>query len=66
MGVLPARRPEAERGVTVGVVPDGVRLAGLLDRTARGELPARVAGVLPLERYDDAHAAVAAGGVRGR
>jgi D-arabinose 1-dehydrogenase-like Zn-dependent alcohol dehydrogenase len=68
-GVKPSFPPAAERGVeirAVGVVPDGARLAGLLERTASGELPARVAEVLPLERLDEAHAAVAKGGVRGR
>ena len=40
--------------------------AGLLERTAQRRAPARVAEVLPLDRYADAHAAVAKGGVRGR
>ena len=69
VGVQPSMPPAAERGVTieaVGVVPDGATLAGLLDRTARGELPVRLAEVLPLDRLDEAHAAVAKGGVRGR
>jgi len=69
VGVQPSFRPTAERGVSieaVSVVPDSAALAGLLDRTATGELPARVAEVLPLDRVDDAHAAVAKGGVRGR
>ena len=69
VGLLPASPPAAERGVkveAVGVVPNGARLAGLLERTASGELPARVAEVLPLDRLDEAHAAVAKGGVRGR
>jgi NADPH:quinone reductase-like Zn-dependent oxidoreductase len=69
VGVQPSSRPPAERGVSVeavSVVPDGAALAGLLERTAAGELPARVAEVLPLDRVDDAHAAVAKGGVRGR
>jgi NADPH:quinone reductase-like Zn-dependent oxidoreductase len=69
VGVQPSFPPAAERGVSieaVGVVPDGVALAGLLARTASGELPARVADVLPLDRFDEAHAAVAKGGVRGR
>jgi len=69
VGVQPSFPPAAERGVSievVGVVPDGDQLAGLLERTARGELPARVAEVLPLARFDEAHAAVAKGGVRGR
>ncbi len=69
VGVQPSMPPASERDVTieaVGVVPDGATLAGLLDRTARGELPVRVAEVLPLDRLDEAHAAVAKGGVRGR
>jgi NADPH:quinone reductase-like Zn-dependent oxidoreductase len=69
VGVQPSFRPASERGVTievVAIVPDGVSLAGLLERTAKGELPARVAEVLPLDRFDDAHSAVARGGVRGR
>jgi NADPH:quinone reductase-like Zn-dependent oxidoreductase len=69
VGVQPSFPPPSERGVTieaVGVVPDRAQLAGLLGRTASGELPARVAEVLPLERFDEAHAAVAKGGVRGR
>ena len=69
VGVQPSAPPASERGVevkAVGVVPDGARLAGLLERTASGELPARVAEVLPLDRFAEAHAAVAKGGVRGR
>jgi NADPH:quinone reductase-like Zn-dependent oxidoreductase len=69
VGVQPSSPPVSERGVTieaVDVVPDGAALAGLLERTARGELPTRVAGVLPLDRLDEAHTAVAKGGVRGR
>jgi NADPH:quinone reductase-like Zn-dependent oxidoreductase len=61
--------PASERGVdtrAVGVVPDGARTAGLLERTASGELPARVAAVLPLSEAADAHRALAKGGVRGR
>ena len=69
VGVQPSFAPASERGVEIRVVsvePDGERLAGLLERTATGEIPARVAEVLPLDRYDEAHAAVAKGGVRGR
>jgi NADPH:quinone reductase-like Zn-dependent oxidoreductase len=69
VGVQPSFPPAAERGVqiqAVDVVPDGARLAGLLARTAGGQLPARVAEVLPLDRFGEAHAAVAKGGVRGR
>ena len=69
VGLMPSSPPAAERGVSieaVGVVPDGAALAGLLARTASGELSARVAETLPLDRFDEAHAAVAKGGVRGR
>lgn len=69
VGVQPGAGPAAERGITVSVVithPDGPRLAGLLARTASGELPARVHAAIPLDRAADAHRAVAKGGVRGR
>lgn len=69
VGVRPNAQPAAERGVTVRVIEtraDGVRVAGLLARTAAGELPARVHAVLPLDRAADAHRAMAEGGVRGR
>ncbi len=69
VGVQPGTEPASERGITVANVvahPDGPRLAGLLDRTASGELPARVHAVVPLDQVADAHRAVAKGGVRGR
>jgi NADPH:quinone reductase-like Zn-dependent oxidoreductase len=69
VGVQPSAVPAAERGISVAAVmvhPDGARLAGLLARTASGELPARVHAVLPLDQAADAHRAVAKGGVRGR
>jgi NADPH:quinone reductase-like Zn-dependent oxidoreductase len=69
VGVLPSNRPAAERGVTVTSVmvhPDSAELAGLLARTASGELPGRVHAVVPLDEVADAHRAVAKGGVRGR
>jgi NADPH:quinone reductase-like Zn-dependent oxidoreductase len=69
VGVQPSFPPASERGVSieaVATVADGVALADLLDRTASGELAARVAEVLPLDRVDEAHDAVAKGGVRGR
>lgn len=69
VGVQPSFPPASERGVTiqgVRVEPDGAAIGGLLDRTARGELPVRIAEVLPLDRLDEAHSAVAKGGVRGR
>ena len=69
VGVRPSGEPAAERGITVVAVetrPDGARLADLLRRTARGELPARVHAVVPLDEVAAAHRAVAAGGHRGR
>jgi NADPH:quinone reductase-like Zn-dependent oxidoreductase len=69
VGVQPSGGPAAERGIAVSAVlvhPDGPRLAGLLARTASGELPARVHAVVPLDQVADAHRAVAKGGVRGR
>jgi NADPH:quinone reductase-like Zn-dependent oxidoreductase len=69
VGVRPSGGPAAERGITVRAVlvhPDGPRLAGLLARTASGELPARVHAVVPLDQAADAQRAVAKGGVRGR
>ncbi|NKY34354.1 NADP-dependent oxidoreductase [Nocardia speluncae] len=69
VGVRPGGEPVAERGITVRAVsvrPDGERLAGLLQDTATGRLPARVHSVVPLDRVADAHRAVAQGGIRGR
>jgi NADPH:quinone reductase-like Zn-dependent oxidoreductase len=69
VGVQPSAKPPAQRGITVDVVvahPDGPRLAGLLARTASGELPARVHAVVPLDQVTTAHRAMAKGGLRGR
>jgi NADPH:quinone reductase-like Zn-dependent oxidoreductase len=69
VGVQSAMVPASERGVdvkAVAVEPDGARTVGLLERTASGELPARVAAVLPLGDAAEAHRAVSQGGVRGR
>ena len=69
VGVQSGAVPESERGVdvrAVAVQPDGARTVGLLERTASGELPARVAAVLPLSEAAEAHRVVAKGGVRGR
>jgi NADPH:quinone reductase-like Zn-dependent oxidoreductase len=69
VGVQSSMVPASERGVDVRAVavhPDGARTVGLLERTASGELPARVAAVLPLSEAADAHRALAKGGVRGR
>jgi NADPH:quinone reductase-like Zn-dependent oxidoreductase len=69
VGLQPSGGPATERGITVSAVlvhPDGPRLAGLLARTASGELLARVHAVAPLDQVADVHRAVAKGGVRGR
>jgi NADPH:quinone reductase-like Zn-dependent oxidoreductase len=69
VGVQSGAVPASERGVdvrAVAVQPDGARTVGLLERTASGELPARVAAILPLDHAAEAHRAVAKGGVRGR
>jgi NADPH:quinone reductase-like Zn-dependent oxidoreductase len=69
VGVQPSAKLPTERGIRVNAVmvhPDDPRLAGLLARTASGELPARVHAVVPLDRVADAHRAVAKGGLRGR
>jgi NADPH:quinone reductase-like Zn-dependent oxidoreductase len=69
VGVQPSAKLPTERGIrvdTVMVHPDDPRLAGLLARTASGELPARVHAVVPLDQVADAHRAVAKGGLRGR
>jgi NADPH:quinone reductase-like Zn-dependent oxidoreductase len=69
VGVQSSAIPASERGVdvtAVAVEPDGARTVGLLERTASGELPARVAAVLPLSDAADAHRALAKGGIRGR
>ena len=69
VGVQPSAQPASERGIRIDVVvtaPDGARVGELLERTATGELPARVHAVVPLEEVADVHRAVAKGGVRGR
>jgi NADPH:quinone reductase-like Zn-dependent oxidoreductase len=68
VGMRPGAALPGERGITiyeVVTVPDGERLAQLLDATARGHLPARVHAAVPIERVADVHRAVAEGGVRG-
>jgi NADPH:quinone reductase-like Zn-dependent oxidoreductase len=69
VGVRPGAEPTAERGITVTVLithPDGPGLADLLARAANGTLPTRIHSILPLDQADDAHRAMAKGGVRGR
>jgi hypothetical protein len=50
----------------VGVQPDGVQLADLLERSRTGELEIRVAGTATLEDAATVYAKVAGGGQRGR
>ena len=69
VGVRPNAEPAEERGITVvgrGHPPGRASLGGPARRAASGELPARVHAVVPLDQVDDAHRAVAKGGVRGR
>ncbi|MGI5268226.1 NADP-dependent oxidoreductase [Nonomuraea sp. CA-218870] len=69
VGVQPGAEPAGERGITVRALiarPDGARLAGILQATAEGRLPARVHAVVPLDEVASAHRALAKGGVRGR
>lgn len=68
-GVRPAALPAAGAGVTVRAVsvePDAARLAALLDGTARGVLPTKVASELPLDAVVESLQTVSKGGVRGR
>jgi NADPH:quinone reductase-like Zn-dependent oxidoreductase len=63
-----AQAVAAERAVRiarVGVVPDAVALAGLLDLVERGELTPHVQAAFPLEKAADAHAELARG-VQGK
>ena len=69
VSVMPPALPPAERGVRISAVSvraDGARLAELLERSAAGELEARVAGTAALEDAAAVYAKVAAGGQRGR
>jgi hypothetical protein len=50
----------------VEVKPDGPLLASLLQRAAEGELTARIAGTVPLERAGGTLLSAFSGGVRGR
>lgn len=66
---VPTAVPDAARGIdpqTVQVQPDAKALAELVDRAASGELTARIAEVLPLERFRDAYGRLERGGVRGK
>lgn len=66
---VPTAVPEAARGIapqTVQVQPDAGALAELAGLAAAGELTVRVAETLPLERFRDAYARLAGGGLRGK
>jgi D-arabinose 1-dehydrogenase-like Zn-dependent alcohol dehydrogenase len=74
-GQLIAVRPfqgETERDITISLVlvgqhlHEGSRVAELADLAAKGVLSLRLAQVMPAERAAEAHARLAAGGVRGR
>ena len=63
----PSRHPSVASGSRSSSRPRRSPWLGeLLERTASGELPARVHAVVPLEEVADVHRAVAKGGVRGR
>lgn len=69
VGLVPGSEPDAERDITVStfmIEPDGARLATLLEAAANGQLTPRIAATLPLTEASEAHARLAAGGVRGR
>jgi NADPH:quinone reductase len=74
-GQLIAVRPfqgETERDITISLVlvgrhlHEGPRVAELADLAAKGVLSLRLAEAMPAERAAEAHARLAAGGVRGR
>lgn len=68
-GVLPRTPVAPQRGIdvqAVAVTADGARLGTLLDLSASGVLPVRIAGRAPLTDAQTAYATLAAGGQRGR
>ncbi|MEW9549972.1 zinc-binding dehydrogenase [Nonomuraea sp. NPDC050783] len=61
--------PVGLRGIDVATVffrADAAQLAEIVRLVEAGRLTPRVAGTYPLEKAADAHARLAAGGVRGR
>ncbi|MFD7840019.1 NADP-dependent oxidoreductase [Streptomyces sp. NPDC059761] len=69
LSLTPFAVPEAERDVAVevyGVRIDGAMLDGLARRVEEGHLTLRIADVLPFEQAPRAHAALEAGGTRGK
>jgi NADPH:quinone reductase-like Zn-dependent oxidoreductase len=66
---VPTAVPGPARGITpqtVQVQPDAEALTELAARAADGELTARVAEVLPLERFRDGYERLARGGLHGK
>jgi NADPH:quinone reductase-like Zn-dependent oxidoreductase len=66
---VPTAVPDGQRAIepgTVQVQPDAAGTAELAARAAAGELTVRVAETLPLERFRDAYARLAGGGLRGK
>jgi NADPH:quinone reductase-like Zn-dependent oxidoreductase len=66
---VPTAVPDAARGIdpqTVQVQPDAPAAAELARRAAAGELTLRIAERLPLERFREAYARLARGGLRGK
>jgi NADPH2:quinone reductase len=62
-------QPGPERGIepaTVHTQPSGAQLSELVDRWAAGKLKTRVSAVRPLSEAAQAHARLAAGGLRGK
>lgn len=68
VGVLPGAEPRTDRvrSVAVSTRADGERLAALFGLTARGVLVPRVRATVPLARFDEALAAAATRGARGK
>ena len=66
---VPTALPEAAREIaieTVQVQPDAAATEELAGRAAAGELTARVADVMPFERYREAFERLQRGGLRGK
>jgi NADPH2:quinone reductase len=66
---VPTAVPDAQRGidaVTVQVQPEAAATAELAARAVVGELTVRIAETVPLERFREAYARLARGGLRGK
>ena len=66
LALLPLPDVPHATAFAVEVEPDGPLLGSLLQRAAEGELTARIAGTVPLERAGDTLLSAFSGGVRGR